>query len=170
MSGAELMGVPALFGSVGPVAVGSRHQPHANDLVSPTALNTGHVGQCLIIWTNMARLSNIYGMAKRSQPAFPAARRRAAALGQRLRDARLRRRMSATVMAERAGVSRDTLHRLEKGDVSISLAGFLRVLEVLGLADDVDAVAKDDVLGRKLQDMNQVGPRPRRRARGEGDG
>ena len=67
-------------------------------------------------------------------------------------------------MAERAGISRDTLHRLEKGDVSISLAGFLRVLQVLGLADDIDRLAADDVLGRKLQDMNQIGPRPRRRA------
>jgi transcriptional regulator with XRE-family HTH domain len=71
--------------------------------------------------------------------------------------------MSGTVMAERAGMSRDTLHRLEKGDVSISLAGFLRVLHVLGLADDIDRLAADDVLGRKLQDINQVGPQPRRR-------
>lgn len=76
--------------------------------------------------------------------------------------------MAGTVMAERAGVSRDTLHRLEKGDVSISLAGFLRVLQVLGLADDIDRLASDDVLGRKLQDMNQPGPRPRRRAQSRG--
>jgi len=72
--------------------------------------------------------------------------------------------MSAGTMAERAGLSRDTLHRLEKGDVSISLAGFLRVLQVLGLADDIDGVARDDVLGRKLQDMNQLGPERRPRA------
>ena len=98
--------------------------------------------------------------------AFPAARRQAAALGQRLRDARLRRRMPALVMAERAGMSRDTLHRLEKGDVSISLASFLRVLEVLGLAADLDRLARDDVLGRKLQDMGQPGPRRRRRRPG----
>lgn len=72
--------------------------------------------------------------------------------------------MAATVMAERAGISRDTLHRLEKGDVSISLAGFLRVLQVLGLAGDIDGLASDDALGRKLQDMDQPGPRRRRRA------
>lgn len=77
--------------------------------------------------------------------------------------------MAATVMAERAGLSRDTLNRLEKGDVSIGLAGLLRVLQVLGLADDIDRLAADDVLGRKLQDMNQPGPRPRRRA-GSGKG
>ena len=103
-------------------------------------------------------------MSKAPHPAFPGARRQATALGQRLRDARLRRRISATVMAERAGISRDTLHRLEKGDVSISLASFLRVLQVLGLAGDLDALARDDVLGRKLQDMNQPGPTRRRRA------
>jgi hypothetical protein len=68
------------------------------------------------------------------------------------------------MMAARAGLSRDTLHRLEKGDVSISLAGFLRVLQVLGLADDIDGIARDDVLGRKLQDINQPGPRRRPRA------
>ncbi len=71
-------------------------------------------------------------------------------------------------MAERAGVSRDTLHRLEKGDVSISLAAFLRVLQVLGLDGDIDALARDDVLGRKLQDMRQPGPSRRRRRRTAG--
>jgi transcriptional regulator with XRE-family HTH domain len=109
-------------------------------------------------------------MAKRSPPAFPRAQRLAAALGQRVREARLRRRMTATIMAQRAGLSRDTLHRLEGGDVSISLAAFLRVLQVLGLADDIDRLASDDVLGRKLQDMNQPGPRRRRRAQGGGKG
>lgn len=104
-------------------------------------------------------------MSKAPHPAFPAARRQAAALGQRLRDARLRRRISATVMAERAGISRDTLHRLEKGDVSISLASFLRVLQVLGLGADLDSLARDDILGRKLQDMNQPGPTRRRAPR-----
>lgn len=76
--------------------------------------------------------------------------------------------MSGTVMAERAGFSRDTLHRLEEGDVSISLARFLRVLQVLRLAEDIDRLASDDVLGRKLQGMNQPGPRPRRRAGSRG--
>jgi transcriptional regulator with XRE-family HTH domain len=113
-------------------------------------------------------------MAKRARPVFPRAQRQSIALGNRLRDARLRRRMAATAMAERAGISRDTLHRLEKGDVSISLASFLRVLQVLGLAEDIDRLARDDELGRKLQDINQPGPRRRRRAtsarNGNGDG
>lgn len=101
-------------------------------------------------------------MPKIPRPAFPPARRQAAALGQRLRDARLRRRMSALAMAERAGMSRATLHRLEKGDTSISLGATQRVLRVLGLEADFDLLARDDALGRKLQDMALPGPRPRK--------
>jgi transcriptional regulator with XRE-family HTH domain len=115
-------------------------------------------------------MSILSDMSRAARIAFPGARRQAAGLGLRLREARLRRRMAASVMAERVGVSRDTLHRLEKGDVSISLAVFLRVLQVLGLAEDIDLLAKDDVLGRKLEVMNQRGPRPRRRGGRPADG
>lgn len=101
-------------------------------------------------------------MPKITRPAFPQARRQAEALGRRLRDARLRRRMPALAMAERAGISRATLHRLEKGDTSISLGATQRVLRVLGLEADFDLLARDDALGRKLQDMALPGPRPRK--------
>ena len=55
--------------------------------------------------------------------------------------------------AERVGVSRDTLHRLEKGDSTIALGTYVKALRVLGLDRDLDAVARDDELGRKLQDL-----------------
>lgn len=109
-------------------------------------------------------------MPKIARPVFPHAERQAVALGQRLRDARLRRRMTALAMAERAGISRATLHRLEKGDTSISLGAYQRVLRVLGLEADFDLLARDDALGRKLQDMALPGPRPRRSAQAAGDG
>lgn len=109
-------------------------------------------------------------MAKISRPVFPYAERQAVALGRRLREARLRRRMTALAMAERAGISRATLHRLEKGDTSISLGAYQRVLRVLGLEADFDLLARDDVLGRKLQDMALPGPRPRRGVQPAGDG
>jgi len=109
-------------------------------------------------------------MSKVSRPVFLHAERQAAALGRRLRDARLRRRMTSLAMAERAGISRATLHRLEKGDVSISLGATQRVLRVLGLDADCDLLARDDVLGRKLQDMALPGPRPRRAAKAGHDG
>ncbi len=97
----------------------------------------------------------------RSVPAiFPAQRRQLMALGERLRLARKRRRLSAVLMAERVGISRDTLNRVEKGDPAVSLGIYLRVLRVLGLDTDLDLLGKDDVLGRKLQDMElDRGPR-----------
>jgi transcriptional regulator with XRE-family HTH domain len=75
------------------------------------------------------------------------------ALGQRLKVARLRRRIPSTLFAERMGVSRDTLNRLEKGNPTIAFGTYMRALRVLGLDQDIDAVARDDALGRALQDQ-----------------
>lgn len=57
------------------------------------------------------------------------------------------------LMAERAGISRDTLNRVEKGDPAVSLGTCLRVLRVLGLDGDLELLAGEDRLGRKLQDL-----------------
>lgn len=92
-----------------------------------------------------------------SRPVFPRAQRRADDLGERLRLARLRRRITGTDMAVRVGASRDTLHRLEKGDMSISLSVLIRYLGVLGLEPDLDRIAADDELGRRLQDLGLLG-------------
>lgn len=67
--------------------------------------------------------------------------------------ARLRRRYSAESVAKRAGVARATLYRVEEGDSGVSLATYASVLRVLGLQGDLDLLARDDVLGRKLQDL-----------------
>jgi len=93
-------------------------------------------------------------MPRTFQRPFPAVAKQMAALGQRMKLARLRRSLSSALFAERVGVSRDTLHRLEKGDPTIALGTYLRALRVLGLEEDIDAVARDDELGRKLQDLN----------------
>jgi transcriptional regulator with XRE-family HTH domain len=85
---------------------------------------------------------------------FPNIERQINALGQRLRNARLRRGISTILFASRVGVSRDTLNRLEKGDPNIALGTYVRALRVLGLDKDLDALARDDELGRKLQDLN----------------
>lgn len=102
-------------------------------------------------------------MSKETQPVFPRHRRAAEAMGQRLRLARERRRMPATEMAERSGVSRMTIHRIERGDLSVGLSALVRVLGVLGLDQDLDLIGKDDELGRRLQDATM--PRPRRSVR-----
>jgi transcriptional regulator with XRE-family HTH domain len=73
-------------------------------------------------------------------------------LGERLKDARLRRRFSAEQVAARAGFSRYLLTRIEKGDPNVSIGNVLHVLRVLGMEKDLGGVAKDDPLGRLLQD------------------
>lgn len=92
-------------------------------------------------------------MPRTFHPLFPSLARQVRALGERIRLARLRRRLSSTVFAERVGISRDTLHRLEKGDATVALGTYAKALRVLGLDRDLDAVARDDELGRKLQDL-----------------
>ena len=103
-------------------------------------------------------------MPRKSHHLFPQTERRAEALGERLRLARLRRRMSLAELAARVGVTRHTLSRLERGDLSASLGVLAQVLAVLGLEEDLDRLARDDELGQRLQDAALRRPR---RARGE---
>lgn len=101
-------------------------------------------------------------MKKSPLPVPPQFQRQLDALGLRLRLARERRKLGTEVFAERLGVSRETLRRMEKGDASIAMGTFLRALRVLGLDKDIDKLAADDVLGRKLQDIELLGTRPSR--------
>lgn len=95
---------------------------------------------------------------------FPSVDRQLKAFGLRLREARLRRDISTVLFCERMNVSRDTLNRLEKGDASIAIGTYLRALRLLGMDKDFDAVAKNDDLGRKLQDAKLLVRTPRGRA------
>jgi transcriptional regulator with XRE-family HTH domain len=72
--------------------------------------------------------------------------------GERLKAARLRRRYSAEMVAQRAGIARATLHRVELGDAGVSLGNYARVMQALRLENDLKQLANDDTLGRKLQD------------------
>jgi transcriptional regulator with XRE-family HTH domain len=82
----------------------------------------------------------------------PSLRRLLAELGENIRLARLRRRFSSTLIAERAGISRNTLRAIENGESGVSFGAYLMVLFCLGLEQDLKQVARDDELGRKLQD------------------
>ncbi len=73
-------------------------------------------------------------------------------LGENIKLARLRRKLSTTQVAERANISRPTLLSIEKGLPGVSIGAYLQILFVLGLEKDFLTVASDDVLGRKLQD------------------
>lgn len=92
-------------------------------------------------------------MPREKKTLFPKHQRLLGQLGERIRLSRLRRRLTATQVSERAGISRNTLHRLEQGDASCSIATLFMVLMVVGQELDFELLAKDDVLGRKLQDI-----------------
>lgn len=98
-------------------------------------------------------------MPRTHLPLPPSLSKLARAFGQRIELARLRRDLSTPVFAERVGISRNTLKKLEEGDPSVALGTYLRALRVLGLESDFDTVGRDDVLGRKLQDLKSLGSR-----------
>lgn len=77
-------------------------------------------------------------------------------LGENIKLARLRRKLTTEQVAERANIGRTSLWHIEKGSEHISIGMYLQVLSVLGLADDMKAVANDDLLGRKLQDAGLI--------------
>jgi transcriptional regulator with XRE-family HTH domain len=83
---------------------------------------------------------------------LPGAQKILAVLGENIKLARLRRKYSTSQVAERANISRPTLLSVERGNPKVSIGAYIRVLAVLGLDKDILGVARDDVLGRKLQD------------------
>jgi transcriptional regulator with XRE-family HTH domain len=91
-------------------------------------------------------------MNKRTVTIYPSSAKELEALGQRLRDARLRRRFSMETVCVRADISRPTLYKVENGDPSVAIGSYLQVLRVLGMVEDLSMIAKEDVLGRRLQD------------------
>ncbi|WP_340649647.1 helix-turn-helix domain-containing protein [Pseudoxanthomonas winnipegensis] len=110
-------------------------------------------------------------MPRRPPIVFPQEQRLLSELGERLRLARLRRKLSNAVVAQRAGVSRSTLYKVEAGDPGATLGSYVRVLAVLGLENDLQALAGDDKVGRKLQDLALAPPTARRsRAAGKRTG
>lgn len=106
-------------------------------------------------------------MPRKPPVVFPQEQRLLTALGERLRLARLRRKLSNAIVAQRAGISRTTLYKVEAGDPGATLGSYVRVLAVLGLENDLQTLAADDKVGRKLQDL-ALTPAPARRPRAAG--
>lgn len=87
-------------------------------------------------------------------------------MGAQIKLARLRRQLSAELVAERAGISRASLCAVEKGSASVAMGIYAAVLHALNDMDrDLLLIAKDDILGRKLQDLELTVKKraPRRR-------
>lgn len=91
-------------------------------------------------------------------------------LGHDIHAARRRRRIPTTILAERASISRTTLHKVEKGDPGVSIGIYATVLFSLGLADRVADLAdpRHDPVGLALEE-EQLPQRIRLKRRPNGD-
>lgn len=112
-------------------------------------------------------------MGRRTAALLPVVQRLLETVGSHLRLARLRRRLQARQVAERAGMSVMTLRALERGSPGVTIGAYAAVLHVLGLHADLELLGKSDPLGRKLQDAQltvTMSPRrmPPSRARSAG--
>lgn len=91
-------------------------------------------------------------------PHYPSAavRKALSKLGGDIRDARRRRRLPMTIVADRAFTSRSTLQRVEAGDPSVSMGIYAAVLYALGLLEGVGRLADFavDEVGRTLADAS----------------
>ncbi len=83
---------------------------------------------------------------------MPRMERQLASVGEQIKLARLRRGYKAELIAERAGISRATLWKVEKGDPGVAFGIYAKVLSAIGLPNDIELLARDDELGRIIQD------------------
>ncbi len=99
---------------------------------------------------------NMTQYTKRAAPVFPKNRQVLVNLGENILLACKRRGYTQSLIAQRTGLSRLTVRRIQQGEPTVSLGHYVAVLSVLGLVDDLARVANDDVLGRKLQDIRAL--------------
>ncbi|MBR2597345.1 MAG: helix-turn-helix transcriptional regulator [Saccharofermentans sp.] len=83
---------------------------------------------------------------------YPDMKRTLSLMGEQIRLARLRRKITLETVVNRTMLSRSTVWKIEKGDPTVSIGAYTRVLKAIGIMDDLLLIAKDDEYGRLLQD------------------
>ena len=93
-------------------------------------------------------------MSRKGVTVLPQTQKILSQMGEQIKLARLRRHLTTELVSERAGISRATLWNVEKGNPSVAIGIYAAVLHALNNMDnDLLLIAKDDELGRKLQDL-----------------
>jgi len=96
-------------------------------------------------------------MSTKKQIVFPKHKKILEVVGENIKLARKRRKLTTIQVAERADISRNTLYLIEKGNPGVSVGAVFNVMRVLGLQDDFLKLAADDEFGRKLRDIELLG-------------
>lgn len=91
-------------------------------------------------------------MAKNSRATFlpRKVQRNLEIMGEQIKLARKRRRLSLAAVAERAQCTQLTLIRVEKGIPTVSIGVYARVLYALGLDEDILLIAQKDKAGEAM--------------------
>lgn len=92
-------------------------------------------------------------MNTKKQTIFPKYNSALEKMGENIKIARKRRKLTTVQVAERADISRSTLYLIESGNTSVAMGAYFNVLRVLGLQEDFLKLGADDELGRRLQDL-----------------
>ncbi len=92
-------------------------------------------------------------MSTKKQTIFPKYDQGLTIMGENIKLARKRRKLTMIQVAERADIPRSTLHLIELGKSSVAMGAYFNVLRVLGLQNDFLKLAADDELGIKLKDL-----------------
>ena len=93
-------------------------------------------------------------MARKTVCLLPSTQRALEKAGANIKKARLRRNIRAELLAERAGISTDTLSAIEKGVSTVSIGAYAAVLAVLKLDNDLETIALDEEGKQRFKEHN----------------
>ena len=93
-------------------------------------------------------------MARKTVCLLPSTQRALEKAGVNIKKARLRRNIRAELLAERAGISTDTLSAIEKGVSTVSIGAYAAVLAVLKLDNDLEKIALDEEGKKQFKEYN----------------